>query len=83
MSAHCETSGLPLAPSPGVNWLNTVRKQWKSFNEFRRKRAIVRHAPPLDNHLRRDIGLPGDGPQPDRLVVDWKDPLGVEIRRVW
>jgi hypothetical protein len=46
-------------------------------------RSIARHAPPLDRHLRRDIGLPEAEPVPDRYLVDWKDPLSVEVRRCW
>ena len=57
-------------------WLERIRKSWRAL-------SISRHAPPLDNHLRRDIGLPDADPPMDRYLVAWQDPLNLEIRRKW
>ncbi|NRB32498.1 MAG: hypothetical protein HRU27_18060 [Rhizobiaceae bacterium] len=59
-----------------AKWLQHTRKSWRAL-------SISRHAPPLDNHLRRDIGLPDADPPMNRHLVAWQDPLNLEIRRKW
>ena len=59
-----------------AKWRQHTRKSWRAW-------SISRHAPPLDNHLRRDIGLPDVDPPMDRHLVAWQDPLNLEIRRKW
>ena len=83
MSVNCNTPSLPVAQSPFDNWLKTLRKRLEYIKQTRQERAISRHAPPLDNHLRRDIGLPDAEPRPDQHIVDCRDPLSVEVRRRW
>lgn len=83
MTVQCNTPSLPIAQSPTDNWLKTLRKWFQHIRTMLHVRSIARHAPPLDRHLRRDIGLPEAEPVPDRYLVDWKDPLSVEVRRCW
>ena len=83
MTVQCNPPSLPLAQSTFHSFLKTLRKRLEDIRQTRREMAISRHAPPLDNHLRRDIGLPDTEAKPDHYVVDWKDPLSVERRRRW
>ncbi|MEP1205784.1 MAG: hypothetical protein ABJM29_12275 [Rhizobiaceae bacterium] len=83
MSVNCNTPSLPVAQSPFDNWLKTLRKRLTNIKQVRNEKAISRHAPPLDEHLRRDIGLPDAEARPDRYMADWSNPISVDFRRRW
>ena len=83
MTINTDTS---FVPATRTSLAKSLKRLWKrlphlisSWQEFN----ASRNAPPLDDHLRRDIGLPDAAPRLDRHLAGWKDPLSVEIRRKW
>lgn len=83
MTINTDTS---FVPAQRQSLSNFLKKIGKLISPARKKQcfpAVSPHAPPLDNHLRRDIGLPDADPHDDRHLTGWNDPLSVEIRRKW
>ena len=83
MTINTDTSFVPSTRSSADNVLKKLGKQLSQFRTFWQNRQVSRRGLPLDNHLRRDIGLPDAEPRIDRHLTGWKDPLNVEIRRKW
>ena len=83
MTINTDTSFVPAQRHSLSNFLKKIRKLISHARKKQWVPTVSPHAPPLDNHLRRDIGLPDADPQIDRHLTDWKDPLSVEIRRNW
>ena len=83
MTINSDTSFVPSTRALTDNILKKLTKRLSQFRTAWQNRAASIHGQPLDNHLRRDIGLPDAEPRIDRHLSGWKDPLNVEMRRKW
>ena len=81
MSINCSAPDLPTKQATTGNWLKTLAKYFNALKSSPAQRPQLPDASLLDNHLRRDIGLPDAEPRPDPYLVEWKDPLSAEFRR--
>lgn len=83
MTINTDSSFVPAQRHSPSNFLKKIGKLISRARKRQRVLPVSPHAPPLDNHLRRDIGLPDADPHVDRHLTGWNDPLSVEIRRKW